>query len=187
MEVNILPEITSSLVSVQNILSITVLDLGLARVYDIMCGNSEVAYIWSRKSAVSVLFSYLSKLALKSLIRMMCLFFLFISFFVNIGHEMIIKFFKFYARMTVNAATNHLFMFWVTYFNKNWFYFFTFKIFEVVSQLPNFLIFIYIQECSSICPISRAMLYAVIWRLMVITFFLSQFFLSVISITSNLT
>ena len=111
MEVNILPEITSSLVSVQNILSITVLDLGLARVYDIMCGNSEVAYIWSRKSAVSVLFSYLSKLALKSLIRMMCLFFLFISFFVNIGHEMIIKFFKFYARMTVNAATNHLFMF----------------------------------------------------------------------------
>ena len=43
MEVNILPEVTSSLVSVENILSVKVLDLGLTRVGDVLCGNSEEA------------------------------------------------------------------------------------------------------------------------------------------------
>ena len=38
-----LPEVTSSLVSVENILSVKVLDLGLTRVGDALCGNNEEA------------------------------------------------------------------------------------------------------------------------------------------------
>ena len=45
MEVNILPEVTSSLVSVENILSVKGLDLGLTPVGDAICGNSEEVYI----------------------------------------------------------------------------------------------------------------------------------------------
>ena len=47
----------------------------------------------------------------------MCFFF-FKKLFAKIGHEIIIKFSKFYARMVVNAANNHIFMFRVDYFNE---------------------------------------------------------------------
>ena len=58
MKVNILPEVTSSVVLVDNLLYVKVLDLGLTRVGD--SGNSEEVYIWSRTSTVSVSFLYFS-------------------------------------------------------------------------------------------------------------------------------
>ena len=56
MEVNILPEVTSSSESVENISSIKVLGLGLTRVGNVICGNSEEAYIQARKACIQFVY-----------------------------------------------------------------------------------------------------------------------------------
>ena len=82
MEVNILPEVTSSLVSVENILSIKVLDLGLTWVGDILYVAIVKKHIFDQGSQqYQYHFHILAlKLALKSPIRTMCLFFSLRSF-----------------------------------------------------------------------------------------------------------
>ena len=69
------PQLGSSGLSVEKILSITVYDFVAIRVGDIIWGSKDDEYIWSRNWAVLVFVVYFKRYTLKSPIRMMCLFF----------------------------------------------------------------------------------------------------------------
>ena len=66
IDVTMFPETGFSDTSVEKILSIRVLVHEVIQVGDVIWGTKEVAYIWSRKSAVLWSFSYFSKSMLKS-------------------------------------------------------------------------------------------------------------------------